>query len=311
MNKNATYRAAKTRKIMKLKPLLLAALSMAACSTFAQAQEITISNGGGAWTLDGFTLNSNTDVATLNSGSPDQSSNYVSDLTPYLPAGASNIDAAAGGWVFSNDAGTVVVAQDDSTPAGIQLATAVGDPFVSYSYFFTNTSGSDGTFSVSFSTSSNTPGSSVSPFPSTTYAPSYIRASLGVVLTDGAQENSDGTTPSVTATATQTATASYTAGGTVPLNSIALTVGPLTASEPNTPTVVGSMQSPNYATYVTGPSGTFDALNVLLSGSYSNGADVAVSGRVELVPEPSPVLLLGVGGLALALVAGIRRKLIA
>jgi hypothetical protein len=269
---------------MKIKlTFLLAAFFALVAAPMALAQTLTFSDGGTPWTIDDFNLDPATDVSTLSTTSP----NYVSNLSSYVPNGASaDFNASGGGWVFQNAEGTVLIADKTVSPDGAVVPTALGDPFVSYSYFFINSSGVEQNFSMTFTTSAQN-------FPSTTYTPSYDRATFGVTLTDGTELGTG-----VSATSSQSATLSNTAGGTTPLTNADLTTGELDTNSSSTGTITDRVSTPGYGNLLLGPSGTFDQLSVTVSGTYSAGADLGVSGRVDLVPEPSPAALLSIGLLA-------------
>ena len=249
-------------------------------TSLAFAQGITIGEGTSAITLgsDDFRTDAN-GVSTLST-----SINHVSNLAAEtsLP---SQLGLTGAGWVFNTADGTVVIADTPATPA-----VALGDPSVAYSYYFINTSGNnDQPFSMQFT----------SAFPDTTFNPSSDKASFAVTLTTGSP--GPGTTSS-SASVTQTALLGEVAiaGGAL-MQSTPLNVNVGGANEyvtdgGSTSSNLATTAFPNYQTDVSG--GPYNELIVTVSGTYSENAMVAVSGRVDVVPEPNSFALFVVGSLA-------------
>ncbi len=244
------------------------------------AQQITIGEGSSALTLGtGDFVTDSDGVSTLST-----SANYVSNLATDTGVPV-QLDLTGAGWVFNTDAGTVIIADPAATPA-----VALGDPSVSYGYYFVNTSGNNNQpFSVQFTTA----------FPDTTFNPSAVKASFAVTLTDGSP--GPGATSS-TATVSQTAVlgeAAMAGGPLLTSTSAGVDLGPVTESATNDGSTSSSVATPGFPNDETGPSGgPYNELVVTVSGTYSANAIVSVSGRVDAVPEPNSFALFAVGSLA-------------
>jgi hypothetical protein len=268
----------------KLVNLTLALLLGLAFAPAGLAQEITISDASSSETLGADYFTTDTDgVSTLSTASL----GYVSNLSTAITV--PNLDLTGSGWVFNTAEGTLIVANTSPTPA-----IALGDPSVSYSYYFVNTTGNnDQPFSMQFTAT----------FPDTTFDPSQVRATFAATLTDGSPGS--GTTSS-TATLSQTAILGEvaTAGGALLQSTSAnVDLGPvtLTANDGQSSATNPPLATPGASSFITGPSGgPYNELVVTVAGTYSQNAFLSVSGRVDAnaAPEPSSFALFAVGALA-------------
>jgi hypothetical protein len=260
--------------------LTLTSLLLLGFTSFGFAQEITIGSGNTAMTLGSADFSTDASgVSTLST-----SANYVSNLATDSSV-PSQLGLTGGGWVFNSADGLVVITDTLSTPA-----VALGDPSVSYGYYFINTTGNNNQpFSMQFT----------SAFPDTTFNPSYDKASFAVTLTDG----SPGPGPtSSSATVTQTAMLGELAvagGALVQSSPLNVNLGPANEYVTDGGTTSSNFATtafPNYQADVS--SGPDNELVVTVSGTYSENAIVAVSGRVDVVPEPNSFALFLVGSMA-------------
>jgi hypothetical protein len=141
-----------------------------------------------------------------------------------------------------------------------------------------------------------------STFPAVDYNPSLVKASFGLTLTDGTANGSGSTLTD----AFETATLSLVGGGTVSagtdlsLPSFSVTGGDSTTESKRTAAFPG---------YLNGPSGSFNQLTVTITADYSSSAEVAVTGRVDVVPEPSSIALALVAAGTFIACVRIRRKM--
>lgn len=265
----------------KIVSLTIALLLGLAFSSAGFAQEITIGDGASSETLGANNFTTDADgVSTLST----LSSNYVNDLATDVNV-PTKLDLTGGGWVVTNADGTLIIA--NTTPAP---AIALGDPSVSYGYYFVNTTGNDNQpFSMQFTTT----------FPDTTFNPSEVKASFAVTLTDGSP--GPGFTSS-SATVSQTAVlgeAAIAGGPLLTSTSADVDLGPANEFVTNDGSTSSNFATAAFPNYQTGPSGgPYNELVVTVSGTYSANAIVSVSGRVDAVPEPSSFALFAVGALA-------------
>lgn len=195
------------------------------------------------------------------------------NLSSYFPKNVapSGFDASDGGWVFSNSEGTILIANKNS-PVDPSPALALGDPFVAYNFAALPTDPTH--FTVQFT----------STFPEVDYNPSLVRASFGLTLTDGTDNGSG----SSLTDATETATLSLVGGGIVSAGTdLSLPGFSVTDGDSSTE----SKRTTSFPSYINGPSGAFNQLTVTITADYSSSAEVAVTGRVDVVPEPTSILL--------------------
>lgn len=265
--------------------IYLAFLLAIAYAQTGSAQTLTFSNGGTPWTVSA----SNTDadgVSTLSASA----SNYVSNLNSYFSQGIapSGFDASDGGWVFSNSEGTVLIANKTS-PTDPSPALALGDPFVTYNFAALPTDSTH--FTVQFT----------STFPAVDYNPSLVKASFGLTLTDGSADGSG----SNLIDASETATLSLVGGGTVSAGTdLSLPAFSVIGGDSTTE----SNRTAAFPGYLNGPSGSFNQLTVTITADYSSSAQVAVTGRVDVVPEPSSIALMLVATGAFIVCLRVRRN---
>jgi hypothetical protein len=260
----------------------------------ASGQEVTITDGGTGWTLgaDDFNTDAN-GISTLSKSSPYYVDNLATVSSAIIPA---QLGLSGGGWVLNGSEGTVVITNNDVTPSVV-----LADPFVAYGYYFVNTAGSTQLFSMQFTTT----------FPDLSFAasdPSQVNATFGVSLTDG----SPGPGPtSSSAAVTQTAVLGEVAalgGSLIQSTSAVADLGPANEYVTNGGTTTTNLSTTGFPNYNTGPSGgPYNELVVTVSGTYSANAIVAVSGRVNVVPEPPSTTLFFLGAAA-GLIFHLRRN---
>jgi hypothetical protein len=282
---------------MKTIHLLLLSLGLSwALIPTAFGQEVTITEGGTDWTLGANDFNTDADgVSTLSESSPNYVDNLATVSSAIIPA---QLGLSGGGWVFNGSEGTVVIANNDATPSVV-----LADPFVAYSYYFVNTAGSTQPFSMQFTTS----------FPDLSFAasdPAQVKASFGVSLTDG----SPGPGPtSSSAAVSQTAVlgeAASMGGPLIQSTSADVDLGPADEYVTNGGTTTTNLSTAGFPSYNPGPSGgPYNELVVTVSGTYSANALVAVSGRVDVVPEPPSTTLFFLG-IAAGLIFHLRRNIL-
>ncbi len=172
----------------------------------------------------------------------------------------------------------------------------LGDPFVTYSVAFQNTSTTSQTFTTTIT----------EPFTSTDFEPALVAANFLGALDNG---NASG---GVTATATETGLLYPTNLGS-PLTITFLNAGTLDSS--TNPTF--NLATANYPSLLTSNvSGDFDQIGVSVTVTLAPGAFVALTGRVDAepfnaasVPEPSSIAFFALGAVVLAGMVLRRRKL--
>jgi hypothetical protein len=121
-------------------------------------------------------------------------------------------------------------------------------------------------------------------FPEVDYNPSLVKASFGLTLTDGSADGSGSTLIN----ATETATLSLVSGGTI---SAGTDLSLPTFSVNGGDSATESKRTAAFPGFMNGPSGSFNQLTVTISANYSGSAEIAVTGRVDVVPEPSSLAL--------------------
>ena len=247
--------------------------------TTAFGQELSFD--GGALTFDSSKFATVNGVSTLSLST--QGSHYTADLAGTLDISsgvASTLGLNGDGWVFQESSGEIVI-----TAQG--LSGEAADPFAAYGFFAINNTGSAQNFSTSM-TSTFSPTS----FPNG----ATVSQSLGMSLTSM-------TGSAVGGQATQSGTLSLSSASPFQTGSS------IASSTLGTSTSTAAFFDP--ANQIIMPPGTYNTLVVSTVGSYTPGAIVSLSGRVEVdeivaAPEPPSWILLSLSGLA-ALIFHFRR----
>jgi hypothetical protein len=234
------------------------------------------------------------------------------DLVPTNGGTPTSTFGQTSGWAFSGTQGNMWIAS----------STVLTDPSIFYSVAFQNTTNTTETYEVTYS---------VPISPAESFSPAYVRSTVaGSLVNGGSNANVPAVLTPVLASTTgaggpylQTSTLTNVLGGTASTN-VDLNAAPVLNVVSPSGTVMASGdggnvtfigQTPGYNAYSpTGPTGTFNALNVTLGFTLTAGDEASFTGRVDVVnyttnvvPEPSNAMLCLLGFGSLALITYLRR----